>query len=279
MELLQLKYFCDAAKTENYSKTAKKFLVPTSNISQSVKRLERELGCELFEHRSNKITLLQEGKLFYERVSEALELIESAKSEIKAPKEKLIGEVKLMILCNRQMVTSAIEKFNQNNPEINFVIWHDKDAYDDADILISDTCPENYSMKSVLTEEDILLAVSTKHPLADIARVNLGELKNERFISMTKGKSLYNTTLSICRDAGFAPNISIQTDDPFYVRKYVELGLGIAFVPSRSWSGLFSENTVLKKIAGYGRKTYICLPEKRKIKPATKAFLDFLMKM
>ena len=57
MELLQLKYFCNAAETENLSKTAKKYLVPTSNISQSIKRLEKELGCELFEHSTNKITL------------------------------------------------------------------------------------------------------------------------------------------------------------------------------------------------------------------------------
>ena len=48
MELLQLKYFCDAAQSENFSKTAKKFGVPTSNISQSVKRLEKELSTPLF---------------------------------------------------------------------------------------------------------------------------------------------------------------------------------------------------------------------------------------
>ena len=55
MELLQLKYFCDAAETENFSKTAEKYLVPTSNISQSIKRLEKELDTELFEHRANRI--------------------------------------------------------------------------------------------------------------------------------------------------------------------------------------------------------------------------------
>ena len=43
MELLQHKYFCDAAETEKFSRTAEKFLVPISNISQSVKRLEKEL--------------------------------------------------------------------------------------------------------------------------------------------------------------------------------------------------------------------------------------------
>ena len=41
MELLQLKYFCDAAECENFSRTAEKYRVPTSNISQTVKRLDR----------------------------------------------------------------------------------------------------------------------------------------------------------------------------------------------------------------------------------------------
>ena len=47
MELLQLMYFCDAAETENFSRTAKKYHVPPSDISQSIKRLELELSAEV----------------------------------------------------------------------------------------------------------------------------------------------------------------------------------------------------------------------------------------
>ena len=78
MELLQLKYFCDAAETENFSKTAEKYLVPTSNISQSIKRLEKELDTELFEHRANRIRLNEDGRQFYSDVSKALILLENA---------------------------------------------------------------------------------------------------------------------------------------------------------------------------------------------------------
>jgi len=52
MELLQLTYFCDAAVTQNFSKTAQKYNVPPSNISQSIKRLERELSAPLFDRRA-----------------------------------------------------------------------------------------------------------------------------------------------------------------------------------------------------------------------------------
>ena len=65
MELLQLKYFCDAAKNLNFSKTARKYTVPPSNISQSIKRLEKSLGYPLFLRHANKIILTERGKRFY----------------------------------------------------------------------------------------------------------------------------------------------------------------------------------------------------------------------
>jgi len=78
MELLQLKYFCDAAESENFSSTAKKYGVPQSDISQSVRRLERELGINLFSRRANRISLNEKGREFYEKVFPALEMISDA---------------------------------------------------------------------------------------------------------------------------------------------------------------------------------------------------------
>lgn len=49
MELLQLKYFKDAAELENFSKAAKKNMVPQPSISYAIKNLEDELGVPLFD--------------------------------------------------------------------------------------------------------------------------------------------------------------------------------------------------------------------------------------
>ena len=67
MELLQLTYFCDAAESQNFTKTAQKFGVPASNISQTVHRLESELGVSLFDRRANKATLNEAGKVLYSK--------------------------------------------------------------------------------------------------------------------------------------------------------------------------------------------------------------------
>ena len=82
MELLQLKYFCDSAETENFSKTAQKFYVPPSNISQSINRIEKELGIKLFVRSSNRIMLNKNGIEFYKRIKQALFLIDDAKKAV-----------------------------------------------------------------------------------------------------------------------------------------------------------------------------------------------------
>ncbi len=277
MELLQLKYFCDAARTQNFSRTAAKFYVPPSNISQVIKRLERELGAELFEHRANKVVLSEAGRRFYERASEALALIEEAGLEVRCD-GKAVGEIKLLILANRRTVTEAIEKFKSEHPNVSFIIRHEYDAELDFDIIISDSCPDSYFEHGVLVDEEILLAMSREHPLAGKNEITAEELRGERFISMPRGRSIYEITSDICKSAGFSADITIQTDDPYYVRKYVELGLGIAFFPACSWKGLFSDKVVLKKVGEYTRRTSVFLPKKRTPRASHLIFTEYLLK-
>ena len=124
MELLQLKYFCDAAQTENFSKTAKKHNVPPSNISQSIKRLETEIQTNLFNRKANSLTLSNEGKIFYTKVAEALNLIEAAKTEITDNSEK--GTLKICILTNRTTVMKTVEEFTKKHPEVVALVSYGK---------------------------------------------------------------------------------------------------------------------------------------------------------
>ncbi len=275
MNLLQLRYFCDAASTQNFSKTAERFFVPPSGISQSIRRLEAELDIQLFERRYNKVVLTYAGRRFYSKVVTALSLIDDAELEARCS-DRISGEIKLLIFCNRRLVTHAIEEFKAAYPHVNFVLKHERGSDLDCDILITDDCPSSFLKYRMLAEEDILLAMSKMHALASRDQISVRELFSERFISMPEGRSLYRLTTEICKSEGFIPNISIQTDDPYYVRKYVELGLGIAFIPSCSWDGLFSEDVILKNIGNYKRSTFVCLPQKRNVKAAVDAFLRYL---
>lgn len=271
MELLQLQYFCETARTENLSATAKKFYVPPSNISNAIKRLERELGCELFNHFSNKITLNERGQLFYDRISEALTLISDAKTEAQDNEGELHGVINLRCKSNRGLVTAAMEKFLAMHPGVRFRMTFGEAQMKNMDLIVSYDMAMEYSERIFLLEEDIPIAMRNDHRLAYLDTVSVKDFKNESFIT---GLSLQ--TESACLEAGFRPYIALETNDPHYVRKYVEMGLGVAFIPSYSWRGTFSENIVLKSV-GVTRKTYAFIPAGRYVKRATREFIKVLL--
>ncbi|MBQ8528583.1 MAG: LysR family transcriptional regulator [Clostridia bacterium] len=278
MELLQLKYFCDAAESENFSRTAEKYKVPTSNISQTVKRLEDELGVKLFRRSPNRVTLSKEGRIFYDGAKRALNYLDCAKRSLTDPDGELGGEIRLLIRAHRRTSTLAVEKFKKLYPKVQISINHDTDAvYSDYDFIISDGAERRagYTRELLLTE-NIVLAVESKHPLASRKEVELSELSEESFVSMAKSSRLTELTSAICRAAGFSPKVVISAEDPYYVRKYVEMGMGIALVPSISWRGMFSENTVFLNLGDHKREIYLYTFKDKSESKAERVFADII---
>ena len=273
MEILQLKYFCDAAQTQNFSKTAKKFLVPPSNISQTIKRLEAELETPLFERHANKITLNDSGLLFYKNAKSALDLLENAKKSLKNPLKAEI--IKINIHICRRIVMEVIEDFRKIHPEVSFITTHNNDQIsDEFDIIVTDKELDLPYSKTKAAEENFLLAYNKKEFVFNNNLIPL-ELENAPFITMNSGSSLYANSLKICNSLGFNPHIVLQSEDPFYIRKCIELGLGISFVPELSWHGQFSKNIALKNIGENKRIIYIY--KKYGINEFVNKFYDMLM--
>ncbi len=276
MEILQLKYFCDAAENQNFSKTAKKFGVPPSNISQCIKRLENELGTKLFGRHSNSIFLNEQGKTFYEKISKALALIDEAKAETTGVEAN--DEIKICIIANRRIVMQAIEKFRLQRPSVKFIVSHTYDKSEDFDIIITDELFEGKNMdKERIISEEISLAMKSDNPLYRKEKIEMLDIKGENFISLNRDSSLFAVTQQFCKSHGFEPNVVIQSDDPFYMRKCVELGLGVAFVPVFSWKGLFSDDVVLKPIAGFQRNTCAFRKRSKYLSKSAEEFLSTLI--
>lgn len=277
MELLQLKYFVSAAETCNFSATAKKYNVPPSNISQTISRLEKELGALLFDRYPNRLSLNEQGKKFYNYARRALELLEDGCECVADDYNETGGEIRLSVCANRRIVTRAIEKFNAEHPEVSFFINHN--VSNDADLIIADESDVSGKMnKTLLVSEDMVLAISRNNDLYNRGIITSDDLRNQRFITMHQGSSIYKYTKMICNSMGFEPIIAIQSDDPYYVRKYIGMGLGISIVPSYSWKGLFSENTVFRSLGNYKRNTYVFRDEERYTPRCVHLFLNELIK-
>ena len=105
------------------------------------------------------------------------------------------------------------------------------------------------------------------------------KLENEKFITMNNNSGLYKLTNEICNSEGFTPNIVIQSDDPNYIRKYIEMGLGISFIPSLSWKDAFSENVECRQVFNVKRYTFAYLSTQKYLSKAALLFFDTLLEV
>jgi len=255
MEILQLKYFRHAAKTENFSQTAAAFMVPPSSVSVAIKKLETELGVKLFDRTANTLRLNASGRIFLRAVEAANQELKNAQKELQDRMASPSGEIRLLILTNRRIVTGSIAAFKRSYPGVSFNVKHadsgDHNTYREYDVIISDRKIDPLLFEEHrYIDEEVCLAVPRDNPLAKLGDVSLKRLRTEKFVSMPKGASLREFMNHTFREAGISPEIVIECDDPTYIREYVKMGLGVTFFPMVSWRGQTDDSICLLHISG-----------------------------
>ena len=277
MEFLQLRYFCDAARSENFTVTAKKFGVPPSTVSQSIHRLEKGLGVDLFSRQANSIKLSGEGKAFFLKASAALALIDDAVACISSDRQK--RTLSICIDARRQRMLRVIENFKKQYPDINVKIKHGFDLSKEAyDIIVADYSLQypDYDRRLIVSEA-LAIAINKSNPLALRKKLTVDMLKNEPFIAMSEKRPMHKIVVDICADFGFSPHITLQSDDPSYVSRLVSLGMGVAIVPEFYSSDEFPDNVALYPTSGYTRDTYAYILQSKSALPYIQDFLKLLI--
>ena len=111
--------FVHAAQTCSYVAAGRKLGVSASAVGKSVARLEEKLGVRLLNRSTRRISLSNEGALFYERCQRILADIEDAEAELshlaEAPRGKL--RVSLPVIGYR-IILPLLADFTRLYPEI-----------------------------------------------------------------------------------------------------------------------------------------------------------------
>ncbi len=283
MELLQLRYFATVAKMQSITKAANYYGIPQPAMSQTIARLEADLGgIRLFDRKNGRIYLNESGKRFLSRVEYALHSLDEGIAELNTQTEAVSGEIHILVLENRRFILNCVTQFSKKHPNVTFFSSHDfySDRNTEYDFCVSCMQTHHQMKQSVpLVKESVVLAVHESNPLAKRSWVSLPELKDEKFITMPSRSSLYNITYNYCRACGFEPRVQFICDDPYFVRKYVSENMGIALSPEVSWSERFRANTVIVPIENppIHTMTYLLWDENRYLSPAAKKFMEFVI--
>lgn len=125
LELYRVFYI--VAKNKHMTKASEELHISQPAISQSIKKLENELGGTLFLRSNKGMELTLEGKMFYEYIKGALELINNAENEFTSFKNLSKGEIKIgcSTTLTKLVLIDVLKDFHNEHPNININITND----------------------------------------------------------------------------------------------------------------------------------------------------------
>src|SRR6201987_1457083 len=95
MELRHLRYFVAIAEERSFTRAAERLWVAQPGLSTQIRRLEAELGVQLFERHARGVDLTDAGELFLERARFVLAAADTAAATGRDLEAGLVGTVRL----------------------------------------------------------------------------------------------------------------------------------------------------------------------------------------
>lgn len=284
MELYQLEQFKAAAELSHITKAAQMLSISQPALSKNIRALERELGYPLFDHIGKHIRLNKNGEIFLKHVREVFQCLDNAQRELKACNTDLSSSVSLCVRAASKLLPEILQTYSMAHPGVRFSISQSDSALKtpaDHDFTIeSSLSPSSGIDCCTLLQENILIALPAGHRLCTESSIDLSDLKEEPFISLQKGMGLSAITDYYCQLCGFVPNIVFESDSPSTLRSLIHLGLGVAFIPELTWSGLEDTSIRLLPVRSLKCRRYIILKwdSRRYLSPVVLEFKEFLIR-
>ncbi len=277
MDILQLQYFYDSANYLSISKTAEKYGVPATSVSASIRRLEKELGCKLFDRTPNRISLNHQGMLMRDSLkrifNEMDSMLEAVSGSIDDPKE-----IKILVKAIRAMITEQVIQYKKKYAQSRFKLVADFDetAIDDYDIII-DTKSDVYTGYDSLelVEQQIFCYVPSNSGLC-MRKFSLKELAQMSFVLMSQQGNYGKIFIAACKNAGFSPNIVAQVNDSACFRKIISSGIAIGVTGQFATNMDGNVSLAPLNIKDFKYEQTICMYYKKNSSGNTARFVSFL---
>ena len=241
MDLLQLEHFLAVVEERTFTRAAERVSRTQPAVSQSIKKLEDEVGTPLFARDLHDVSLTDAGKLLVEHARRMVRQRDDAMREIGALKDLKLGTLNIAAHESAAvyLLPAALRAYLNRFPEIKVGIFRSRLTDIPRQVMdrevhvgfVKDE-PSFHELKSVEVHADEMILVSSpRHPLAARQEVQVRDLGGENFVlhhlcSTTEQKILrlfeqHQTRCRIVAELWSFENI----------KSFVQADVGIAIVP------------------------------------------------
>jgi DNA-binding transcriptional LysR family regulator len=262
MELRQLKQFVAVAELLSFRRAAERLHMAQPPLSVAIRKLEDELGAELFERRGRTIRLTAAGNEALRTSRRCLAEADQVRSATLNAAKGESGRVRMGFVgsATYSLLPRMIPVFRQRYPGIELELHESTNLellalleQERLDVgLVRYPTASASVLQFEVVERDVFEAVMPKkHPLAAQRSVTLRALAQEPLIdyASTKVPGLHAMVMLAFQHAGLSRRVVQEATQVQTVLSLVESGLGVALVPSVS-SRLASRNVVFRPIRG-----------------------------
>jgi len=240
MDINQLEVLITVAREKSFSRAADVLGRTQPAVSQSIRRLEKELGETLFDRSSKDGTLTAAGSIMVEYARQILNLRENAAVAVEELRNVQFGKITLS--ANEHTVFAVlplIAEFQRRHPLVKIEVRRgvasripDEITSRDVELGVLSFKPKDPGIVSVnIGSDELILIASPKHQFASKKQVAISELANESFIAHNARSPYRRHVIEAFDRHNVKLNIAVELPSLEAIKRLVESGVGIALVP------------------------------------------------
>ncbi|MEV7500190.1 LysR family transcriptional regulator [Streptomyces sp. NPDC093018] len=285
MELRQLEYFVAVAEERNFTRAAERVRISQSGVSAQIRRLERELGAELFDRSARTVTLTVAGKAALAHARTALAAAGAVGQAVGEVSDLIRGRltVGMVVGCTVTPLFDALAAFHRDHPGVELSLLEDNSdrlvegvragTVDLALVGAAAAAPEGLETLTLISER-LVAAVPPGHPLAARPRVALAELVAHPIVCMPPGTGLRTVFDRACAARDLHPVIALQATAADAIADLAARDLAVA-VLSESMAARYGDRLTARLIEDVETPALLALIWKGGQGPAVRELLAY----
>lgn len=275
--------FVYVAETESFTKASKKMAISTAQVSRQISALEKRLDTKLFYRTTRKVSLTEEGRVFYQHCRSVLDGLEEAERAITNLQSKPQGKIKLTapVTYGEQQIMPLVNDFMKAHGDVEVFAYLSNQKVDlveggyDLAIRLGKLTDSTMMAKKlgkrtnyVCASPEYLSKYGVPHSLSELSKHSclLGTLDYWHFSDLAKEKNIrvtgrlrYNNGYSLV-DAALKGLGIVQLPD-YYVQNYIQSGALV---------------TLLDKYREPDEGIWAIYPHNRHLSPKIRLLVDYL---
>ncbi|GLB31522.1 LysR family transcriptional regulator [Lacrimispora amygdalina] len=286
MKIEHIKYFLEICNCKSISKASKNLYLSQQALSSAVKRIETDLGVELFIRNQSGMILTPYGESFKERAIKIIQHMESISSDFEQirKKEQQILNIAMSFGVISALPEGYINNFKLLHPDIILNITEYQDLpceeailneHEDIGFNIAPIDETSFDCQTILKNRMCIL-VSKDNPLSQNVEIDFHQLKNEEFLLLNNNFKLRHNFVKKCKEAGFNPKISLETMELILIHNFSRLNKGIGVGVHFIGMDIADVKAIPFKNPDCTWEVCVIIKKNRPLTPAMKCFLDYI---